>query len=78
MTALPKVGFAAEIENYARTRGPLTIGVAGAGQMSIDLVVNLSLMSGVKLGVICARAEQAREAALMGGGKETFAFAANA
>jgi predicted homoserine dehydrogenase-like protein len=78
VNALPKVGFAAEIEMYAKTHGPLTIGVAGAGQMSCDLVVNLSLMSGVRLGVICARAEQARDAALMGGGEETFTFAANA
>ena len=78
MTVLQKVGFAAEIENYARGQKPLTIGVAGAGQMSCDLVVNLSLMSGVRLGAICARAEQARDAALMGGGEETFAFAANA
>ena len=78
MTVLEKVGFAAEIENYARGQRPLTIGVAGAGQMSCDLVVNLSLMSGVRLGAICARAEQARDAALMGGGEETFAFAAHA
>ena len=67
MRVLPKVGFAAEIEAFAKSRGPLTIGVAGAGQMSTDLVVNLSLMSGVRLGVICGRESQAREAAAMGG-----------
>ena len=79
MRVLPKVGFAAEIENFAKDRGPLTIGVNGAGQMSTDLVVNLSLMSGVRLGVICGRESQAREAALMGGyGEDAVEAAANA
>ncbi len=79
MRVLPLVGFAAEIDKYAKSHGPLTLGVAGAGQMSTDLVVNLSLMTGVRLGVICGRESQAKEAALMGGcGEEGIAFAANA
>ena len=66
---MPKVGFAdREIDNFAKANGPLTIGVAGRRrQMSTDLVVNLSLMSGVRLGVICGRESQAREAIAMGG-----------
>jgi predicted homoserine dehydrogenase-like protein len=63
------VGLAAEIEAHVRKAGaPLTLGVAGAGQMGTDIVVQLSLMSGVRLGAISEiRGEAAREAAIMSG-----------
>ena len=63
------VGLAAEIEAHVKTtRRALTIGLAGAGQMGTDIVVQLSLMSGVVLGAISEiRVESARDAALMSG-----------
>ena len=68
MSSIAKVGLAAEIERYARDKGPLTIGLAGAGQMGTDIVVELSQMTGVRLGAISEiRADAAREAALMAG-----------
>ncbi len=68
LSSIFNVGLAAEIEAHAKTHGALTIGLAGAGQMGTDIVVQLSLMSGVKLGAISEiRGEAAREAALMSG-----------
>jgi predicted homoserine dehydrogenase-like protein len=63
-----EVGLAAEICARAKTSGVLTIGLAGAGQMGTDIVVQLSLMPGVRLGAISEiRGDAAREAALMAG-----------
>jgi predicted homoserine dehydrogenase-like protein len=71
MAAIARVGLAAEIEALAKGKGPLVIGLAGAGQMGTDIVVELSLMTGVKLGAISeVRMDAAREAAAMAGHKD--------
>lgn len=68
MNTIQRVGLAAELAAYAETRGPVTIGLAGAGQMGTDIVVQLSLMDGVRLGAVCeVRPELATEAVLMSG-----------
>ena len=65
---ISKVGFAAEIEAFAKERGPLTIGLAGAGQMGIDIVLNLSMLPGVRVGAVCeTRAAKTQEAIAMSG-----------
>ncbi len=46
------VGFAAEIAARADRQGPVTIGLAGAGQMGTDIVVQVGLMPGVRIGAI--------------------------
>ena len=68
MSPIVRVGLAREIDAYAQGRGPLTVGLAGAGQMGTDIVVQLSLMDGVRLGAISeVREGAARDAALMAG-----------
>jgi hypothetical protein len=41
-----------ELKARAETGSPVTIGLAGAGQMGTDIVVQLSLMPGLRLGAI--------------------------
>ena len=68
MHAIADVGLAALLKARAETHGPVTIGLAGAGHMGTDIVVEASLMSGVRIGAISeVRGEAAREAALMAG-----------
>ncbi len=68
MTTIARVGLAAEIDALAQGKGPLVIGLAGAGQMGTDIVVELSLMSGVRLGALSeVRMDAARAAAVMAG-----------
>jgi predicted homoserine dehydrogenase-like protein len=68
MAALSRVGLAAEIGAYVDKHGSITIGLAGAGQMGTDIVVQLSLMPGVRLGAISEiRGEAAKDAVLMAG-----------
>lgn len=68
MSPIVRVGLAREIDAYVQKSGPLTIGLAGAGQMGTDIVVQLSLMDGVRLGAISeVREGAARDAALMAG-----------
>ncbi len=68
MTTIARVGLAAEIDALAEGKGPLVIGLAGAGQMGTDIVVELSLMSGVRLGALSeVRMDAARAAAVMAG-----------
>lgn len=68
MSSIVRVGLAREIDGYTQRKGSLTIGLAGAGQMGTDIVVQLSLMEGVRLGAISeVREDAAREAALMAG-----------
>jgi len=65
---ISKVGFAAEIEAFAKERGPLTIGLAGAGQMGIDIVLNLSMLPGVRVGAVSeTRRAKVQEAMTMSG-----------
>ena len=72
MPHIARVGLAAEIDAYAKAKGSLTIGLAGAGQMGTDIVVELSQMSGVRLGAISEIfVESARGAAILAGHAES-------
>ena len=51
MTIAP-VGLAAELLAHAERHGPVTVGLAGAGQMGTDMVVQMALMPGVRLGAL--------------------------
>jgi predicted homoserine dehydrogenase-like protein len=44
--------LALELRRHAETKGPVTVGLAGAGQMGTDLVVQLVRMPGLRLGAI--------------------------
>jgi predicted homoserine dehydrogenase-like protein len=60
--------FAAELVERAKTQGPVTIGLAGAGQMGTDIVVQISLMPGLRIGAISeVRPQAAIDAALLAG-----------
>jgi predicted homoserine dehydrogenase-like protein len=75
MNAIPQIaqiGFAAEIAAYAERGSPVTIGLAGTGQMGTDIVVQLSLMPGVRLGAVSEiNMESAFEALAMVGRDRT-------
>ncbi|TIP93185.1 MAG: homoserine dehydrogenase, partial [Mesorhizobium sp.] len=60
--------FAAELLQRAEQQGPITIGLAGAGQMGTDIVVQVALMPGMRIGAISeVRPQAAIEAALLAG-----------
>ncbi|RWH82748.1 MAG: homoserine dehydrogenase [Mesorhizobium sp.] len=60
--------FAAELLQRAEKQGPITIGLAGAGQMGTDIVVQVALMPGMRIGAISeVRPQAAIEAALLAG-----------
>jgi predicted homoserine dehydrogenase-like protein len=60
--------FAAELVERAKTQGPVMIGLAGAGQMGTDIVVQTSLMPGLRIGAISeVRPQAAIDAALLAG-----------
>ena len=63
MTIL-QVGLAAELQAYADKHGPVTVGLAGSGQMGTDMVVQLTLMPGVRLGALSELNIAGAEAAL--------------
>ncbi len=44
--------LASRLRARAEAKGPVTIGLAGAGQMGTDIVVQLALMPGLRLGAI--------------------------
>ena len=68
MASIHRVGLAAAMDAEARSGKRLVIGVVGAGEMGVDLAVQLSLMSGVALGAISEiRPQAARDAALTSG-----------
>ena len=69
-----------ELKTRAETGKPVTIGLAGAGQMGTDIVVQLSLMRGLRLGAISeVNAERAIDAALLAGhGREQLVMAKSA
>ena len=68
MERIASVGFAAALARRAETHGPVTIGLAGAGQMGTDIVVEATLMPGVRIGAISeVRGQAALDAALMAG-----------
>lgn len=45
-------GLAAELAEWAKEKGPVTVGLAGAGQMGTDIVVQLGLVPGMRIGAI--------------------------
>ena len=53
-----------ELRRHAETKGPVTIGLAGAGQMGTDLVVQLARMPGLRLGAISEITPSRAKAAL--------------
>ncbi|MES0130357.1 homoserine dehydrogenase [Mesorhizobium sp. M0029] len=60
--------FAAELLQRAEAQGPITIGLAGAGQMGTDIVVQVALMPGMRIGAISeVRPQAAIGAALLAG-----------
>jgi predicted homoserine dehydrogenase-like protein len=60
-----------ELRRRAEASRPVTIGLAGAGQMGTDIIVQLSRMPGLKLGAVAeARTERAASAALLAGWRE--------
>ncbi|RUV27642.1 homoserine dehydrogenase [Mesorhizobium sp. M5C.F.Ca.IN.020.32.2.1] len=60
--------FAAELLQRAEKQGPITIGLAGAGQMGTDIVVQVALMPGMRIGAISeVRPQAATDAALLAG-----------
>jgi predicted homoserine dehydrogenase-like protein len=68
MAEIPRLGFAAALSRHAQTHGPVTIGLAGTGQMGTDIVVQVALMQGLRIGAICeVRADAARDATLLAG-----------
>lgn len=63
-----RTGMAAELEQWTAKHGPVTIGLAGAGQMGTDLIVQAALMPGVRIGAVTElNAQAAIDAALMAG-----------
>lgn len=68
MSTLPPLAFAAELVEYAKSHRPITVGLAGAGQMGTDIVVQIAQMPGLRIGAISeVRPGAAREAALLAG-----------
>jgi predicted homoserine dehydrogenase-like protein len=62
------ISLLAELRERTERHGPITIGVAGAGQMGTDIVVQVALMSGLRVGgLFDRRPHVARAAALMAG-----------
>jgi predicted homoserine dehydrogenase-like protein len=60
--------FADELLARAKEKGPVTIGLAGAGQMGTDIIVQVSLMPGLRIGAIAeVRAETAIDGVLLSG-----------
>jgi predicted homoserine dehydrogenase-like protein len=50
--------FAADLAERAKTVGPIVIGLVGAGQMGTDLIVQIALMRGLRIGAIAVRARR--------------------
>ena len=44
--------FPQQLKAYAEEKGPITIGLAGAGQMGTDIIVQVALMHGLRIGAI--------------------------
>ena len=61
-------GLAAELAARAERHGPITVGLAGAGQMGTDIVVQVGLMPGLRIGAISEiRTANAIDAVVMSG-----------
>ncbi len=69
------VGFAAELAARVERVGPVTVGLAGAGQMGTDIVVQLLLMPGIRLGVLSVNNPRAARDVLVNAGHDSEAIA---
>lgn len=70
--------LAAELLQRANDAGPVTVGLAGAGQMGTDIIVQLALMPGLRLGAISeVRPRAAIDAALLAGHERSDIVEAN-
>jgi predicted homoserine dehydrogenase-like protein len=67
--------LALELRRHAETKGPVTVGLAGAGQMGTDLVVQLARMPGLRLGAISEITGSRAKAALALAGHDPENFA---
>jgi predicted homoserine dehydrogenase-like protein len=61
--------FAADLAERTKKVGPIVVGVVGAGQMGTDLIVQIALMQGIRVGAITvrARSQNAVDAVLLAG-----------
>jgi predicted homoserine dehydrogenase-like protein len=59
-----RLGLTAALDARAAERGPITIGLAGAGQMGTDIVVQVAQMPGLRIGAIAEAFPEAAFAAL--------------
>ncbi len=77
MHKIDRIGFAAELDRWTEAHGPVTIGLAGAGQMGTDIVVQVAMMTGIRIGAIAAsRPSRPLEAIAMAGYGEGHGVAA--
>ncbi len=61
-------GLVADLARREETSGPIRIGLAGAGQMGTDIVVQVALMTGIRIAAIAEiRSDAARAAAMLAG-----------
>jgi predicted homoserine dehydrogenase-like protein len=67
--------LALELRRHAETKGPVTVGLAGAGQMGTDLVVQLARIPGLRLGAISEITGTRARAALELAGHDVEQFA---
>eukprot|EP01037_Dinobryon_pediforme_P042432 gene42432-52790_t len=63
MNVIAPVGLAADLAADAARHGIVTVGLVGAGQMGIDLMVQFGLMRGIRLGAASGRRLDALAAA---------------
>lgn len=62
------LALAADLARREEKSGPVRVGLAGAGQMGTDIVVQVSLMGGIRIAAIAEiRTDAARGAALLAG-----------
>ena len=60
--------FTEELLARAQSHGPVTIGLAGAGQMGTDIIVQVALMPGLRIGAIAeVRTQTAIDGVLLSG-----------
>ncbi len=74
MKKLHLSGIAADLAKYNQEKGPIRLGIIGAGEMGTDLVTQTMLMEGISIGAISARRpETAYEAIKIAYGNEDLA-----
>ena len=67
---IARMGLAAELAARAEKMGPITVGLAGAGQMGTDMVTQIALIPGMRLGAISEVVPQAAiDAAILAGSR---------